>query len=160
MADESPPAIITPSYEPLHKKNEHWGDPCEPIICCEEPELIRICSQNQNGISDSTGLKYDDTFKHMTEVKASIFRINETHADKMNVKNNKVLETSRQRSFNHKEGEYCSVVTSSSMAPITGYTKPGGNMMGIIGPLISRVRRKIDDKYGRWCGFVLLGKVN
>ena len=96
----------------------------------------------------------------MKEAEASILCINETHADKMNVKNNKVLETSRRRSFNHKEGEYCSVVTSSSMAPITGYTKPGGSMMGIIGPLVSRVRRKIDDKYGRWCGYVLLGKDN
>ena len=160
MKDEPPPAIITPSYVPLHRKNEHWGDPCELTICCEGPEFIRIYSQNQNGISDSTGLKYDDTFKYMKEAEASIFCINETHADKMNVKNNKVLETSRRRSFNHKEGEYCTVVTSSSMAPITGYTKPGGNMMGIIGPLISRVRRKIDDKYGRWCGFVLLGKDN
>ena len=129
MADEPPPTIITPSYVPLHKKNKHWGDPCEPAIFCEGPEFIRIYSQNQNGISDSTGLKYDDTFKHMKEAEASIFSVNETHADKMNVKNNKVLETSRRRSFNYKEGEYCSVVTLPSMASITGHTKPGGNMM-------------------------------
>ena len=77
MADEPSPAIITPSYEPLHKKNEHWGDPCEPTICCEGPEFIRIYSQNQNGISDSTGLKYDDTFKHMKEAEASLFSVNE-----------------------------------------------------------------------------------
>mmetsp|Transcript_38456 Transcript_38456/g.38819 ORF Transcript_38456/g.38819 Transcript_38456/m.38819 type:complete len:127 (-) Transcript_38456:179-559(-) len=57
MADKSPPAIITPSYVPLHKKNEHWGDPCEPTICYKGQEFIRIYSQKQNGISDSTGLK-------------------------------------------------------------------------------------------------------
>ena len=33
-------------------------------------------------------------------------------------------------------------------------------MMGISGPLISRIRRRVEDKYGRWCGFVLLGKDN
>ena len=33
-------------------------------------------------------------------------------------------------------------------------------MMGICGPLVSRMRRRIEDKYGRWCGFVLLGKDN
>ena len=33
-------------------------------------------------------------------------------------------------------------------------------MMGLTGPLVSRMRRRIEDKYGRWCGFVLLGKDN
>ena len=43
---------------------------------------VYIYNQNNNGISDSTGLKYDDTFKHMKEEDADIFCINETHADK------------------------------------------------------------------------------
>ena len=38
----------------------------------------------------STGLKYDDIFKHMKEADAAIFSVNETHADKMNVQNNTV----------------------------------------------------------------------
>ena len=33
-------------------------------------------------------------------------------------------------------------------------------MMGVSGPLISRIRRRVEDRYGRWCGFVLLGKDN
>ena len=33
-------------------------------------------------------------------------------------------------------------------------------MMGITVPLIERIRRRIEYKYGRWCGFVLLGKDN
>ena len=66
---------------------------------CAEPEFIRIYSQNNNGISDSTGLKYDDTFKHMKEEDVDIFSINKTHADKMNAKNNKVLESSQRRMF-------------------------------------------------------------
>ena len=39
---------------------------------CAEPEFIRIYSQNNNGISDSRGLKYDDTFIHMKEEDADI----------------------------------------------------------------------------------------
>ena len=79
----------------------------------------------------------------------------------MNVKNNKVLELSQWRMFQSKEGQYCNLVSSSSLAPITKYTKPGGNMMGISGSLVSCMRRRIEDKYGRWCGFVLLlGKDN
>ena len=35
----------------------------------------------------------------MTEVAADIFAINETHADKMNLLDNQVLESSRQRMF-------------------------------------------------------------
>ena len=160
MKDKPPPAIITPSYVPFWKKNEHWGDPCEPAAMCAEPDFVRIYSHNNNGISDSTGLKYDDTFKHMKEVDADIFSINETHADKMNAKNNRVLESSRRRMFQSKESQYYNLVSSSSIAPITKYTKPGGNMMGISGPLVSRMRRRIEDKYGQWCGFLLLGKDN
>ena len=96
----------------------------------------------------------------MKETEADIFCINETHADKMNSKNTTVLESSRQIMFWSKKGQYCNLVSSSLMAPITKYTKPGGNMMGITGPLISRMRRQVEDKYRRWCGFVLLGKDN
>ena len=40
------------------------------------------------------GLKYDNTFKHMMEADVDLFGVNDTYADKMNGKNNKVLETS------------------------------------------------------------------
>ena len=148
MKDEPPPAIITPSYVPLWKKNEHWGDQCEPAVMCAELDFIRIYSQNNNDISDSTGLKYDDTFKNMKEADADIFCIIKTHADKMNAKNNRVLESSCRRMFQSKERQYCNLVSSSSIAPITKYARPGGNMMGISGPLVSRMRRQIKDKYG------------
>ena len=85
----------------------------------------------------------------MIEAETSIFSVNETHADKMNVKNNNILEESRLRMFPSKEGKYCTLVSSSLLAPITTYTKPGGNMIGIIGPLVGRIIRKIEDKYGR-----------
>ena len=62
--------------------------------------------------------------------------------------------------FQSKEGQYCNLVSLSSLAPIISYTKPGDNMMGITGLLISCMRRRIKDKYGWWCGFVLLGKDN
>ena len=84
MKDEPQPATVTPLYVPLWKKNEHWENPCEPAVMCAEPQFIRIYSQNNNNIGDSTGLKYDDTFKHMKNADADIFSINETHADKMN----------------------------------------------------------------------------
>ena len=32
--------------------------------------------------------------------------------------------------------------------------------MGLTGPLVSRMRHRIEDKYRCWCGFVLLGKDN
>ena len=32
--------------------------------------------------------------------------------------------------------------------------------MGITGPLVGQIRRKIEDKYGQWCGFVLIEKNN
>jgi hypothetical protein len=40
------------------------------------------------------------------------------------------------------------------------FSKPGGNMVGITGPLVGRVRDTITDPYGRWCGYTLIGKDN
>ena len=73
MKDDPPPAIITPLYEPLWKKNEHRGDRWDPAVLHAEQDFIQIYGQNNNGISDITVLKYDDTFKHMKEVNADIF---------------------------------------------------------------------------------------
>ena len=124
----------------------------KPAVVCEGPEFIWLYGQNGNGISDSTGLKYDETLKHMKEAGASIFGINETHADKINAKNNNILEKSRRKMFQTKEGHYCKIVSSSSLAPITSYTKLGGNFMGITGPLVGRISSKIEDTYGWWYG--------
>ena len=78
MADEPLLAIITLSYISLHKKNEHWGNQCEPVVICEGSEFIRIYSPNNNGISDSTGMKYDDTFKHMIAANTGILSVNDS----------------------------------------------------------------------------------
>ena len=66
----------------------------------------------------------------------------------------------QRQMFQSKQKEHCKLVSSSSLAPGIDYTKPGGNMMGLTGPLTGRFRRSFTDKYGRWCGFVLLGKDN
>ena len=100
MADAPDPVTPTPSYVPLHRKNEHWGDPCEPSTACVGPDFIRIYGINCNGISDSTGLKYDKAFELIKETEAGIFAFNETHADEMNVLNNSALNKSRRRMFN------------------------------------------------------------
>ena len=96
---------------------------------CEDPECFRIYATNTNGISDSSGIKYDQTFLQMKKAEARIFAINETHVDQMNAKNNNVLKKSRIKMLQAKDGHYCKLVTSSSLAPITSYTKPGGNLM-------------------------------
>ena len=84
MVDAPDPALPTPSYEPLHRKNEHWGDPCDLIAMYEGPECIRIYATNANRINNRSGLKYDQTFLQMKEAETGIFAINETHADQMN----------------------------------------------------------------------------
>lgn len=160
MVDTPAPDTITPSYVPLHRKNGHCGDCYKPSIVCEGLDFIGIYGQNGNYISNSLGLKYDQTIIHMKDAEPRIFAINETHTDKMNVRNNTVLTKSRKKLFQPKDGNYYSIVSSSSLAPIIKYTKPSWNMMGITGPLVCCIRRSIEDKYGRWCGFVLLGKDN
>ena len=160
MADAPNPTLLTPSYVPLHQKNKHWEDPCELSILHEGPDFIRIYGINYNGISDSSGLKFDKALEVVKDAKACIFAYNETHADQMNVLNNMTLQKSIHRMFNPKQKEHCRLVSSCSLTPGIKYTNAVGNMMGLTGPLTGRYKSPITDKYGCWCRFVLLGKDN
>ena len=73
-------------------ENGTLGDQCEPTAMFAQQAFIRQYSQNNNAISDSTGLKNADTFKQLKGADVDKFSINETHADKINAKNNKVLK--------------------------------------------------------------------
>jgi hypothetical protein len=50
------------------------------------------------------------------------------------------------------------IVHLSSKAPVLHFTKPGGNMVGITGALVERIRETITDPYGRWCGYTIIGR--
>jgi hypothetical protein len=52
--------------------------------------------------------------------------------------------------------EDCKIVHSSSTAPVLNLTIPGGNLVGITGSLVGRIRDTIKDPYGRWCGYTLI----
>jgi hypothetical protein len=51
-------------------------------------------------------------------------------------------------------------VEGNNVAPVLTFTKPGGNMVGITGSLVGRVRDTINDPFGRWCGYRLIGRDN
>ena len=158
LEDEIPPTNPPPSYTPLLSKNDDWGDTLLPRIMYENDDFIRIYSQNVNGVTDSEGTQLDLAFNCMNKTEADIFTFNETHYDKTNPVARKALTKSMNRLYKKKNGHYCTVVTSSSIAPVTTFTKPGGNLMGITGALTGRIRERIDDKYGRWCGVRLEGR--
>jgi hypothetical protein len=54
--------------------------------------------------------------------------------------------------------EDCKIVHSSSTALVLTFTKLGGNMVGITGALVGRIRETVTDPYGRWCGFTIIGR--
>ena len=83
MRDAPPPPNAGPSYQPLLKKNEQWGDTCLPKSMYDD-DCIRIYSQNMNGIYDKQGTELDAAFTSMHEVEADIFTFNETHGDDQN----------------------------------------------------------------------------
>jgi hypothetical protein len=64
---------------------------------------------------------------------------------------------SKQRMW-RDNNEDCKIVHYSSTAPVLTFTKPGGNLVGITGSLVGRVRDTITDPYGRWCGYTLIGR--
>ena len=66
----------------------------------------------------------------------------------MNVKNNRVVESSWCWMFRSKESQYYNLVSSSSIVPIPKYTKLGGNITGKCEPLISLVIRPTSTFFG------------
>lgn len=66
---------------------------------------------------------------------------------------------SKQRMW-RSGNEDCKIVHSSSTAPVLTFTKPGGNLVGVTGSLVGRIRETITDPYGRWCGVSMLGRDN
>lgn len=137
-------------------KTAPWGDPCIDLPTDNE-DVLRIYCQNVNGIFDPDGKKLDEAFYTMQSTGASIFTFNETHGDDLNPKTKKLLRKSQHRIWQKRQG-FSHIQTSSSKAAVASFTKPGGNMVGIIGNLCGRVRERINDEYGRWCGFTVLGK--
>ena len=133
-----------------------WGDMCVQIDDSDK-DTLRVYCQNVNGIFDRDGLGLDEAFHHMRTLKANVFTFNETHGDDTNPETRNVLRRSKQRLWQNQDG-FCTIKTSSSEAAVKGFTKPGGNMVGITGHLCGRIRETISDKYGRWCGFLVLGR--
>ena len=54
----------------------------------------------------------------------------------------------------------CTIAATSTQASVKDppTVKPGGVMLGVTGDLSGRVKDRIVDEIGRWCGFILLGK--
>jgi hypothetical protein len=108
-------------------------------------------SKNRDGI----GL--DSAFKEIKQASADIFTSNETHQDELNAIARKALRLSKQRMWKDNSKD-CKIVHPSLNAPVLNFTKPGGNLVGITGSLVGRIKETIIDPYGRWCGYTIIGK--
>ena len=94
-----------------------------------DDDCIRIYSQNMNRIYDKEVMELDAAFTSMHEVEADVFIFNEIHGDDQNPLMRQALTKSRRRIYKRKE--YRRISTSSSDAPVSTFTKPGGNMVGV-----------------------------
>jgi hypothetical protein len=110
-----------------------------------------------SGIFDRDGIGLDSAFKEIKQAGADIFTFNETHGDETKAVARRALRLLKQRMW-RDNNEECKIVHSSSTAPVLRFTKPGGNLVGITGSLVGRVRDTITDLYGRWCGYTLIGR--
>ena len=164
-ADTQPSHAAQPTYNPNPMKmkmtyqNIPFGHVCDDIAIDNDTPYVRLYCQNVNGIFDREGVGLDTSFKEIKQVGADIFTFNETHGDESNAVARRALRLSKQRMWRNNN-EDCKIVHSSSVAPVLTFTKPGGNMVGITGSLVGRVRDTITDPFGRWCGHTLLGRDN
>jgi hypothetical protein len=139
------------------QENLPFGHVCDDIAIDDTTQYVRLYCQNVSGIFDRDGLGLDSAFKEIKEAGADIFTFNETHGDESNATARRALRMSKQRIW-RDNNEDCKIVHSSSTAPVLTFTKPGGNLVGITGSLVGRVRDTITDPYGRWCGYTLIGR--
>jgi hypothetical protein len=137
--------------------NLPFGHVCDDIALDDTTQYVRIYCQNVSGIFDRDGIGLDSAFKEIKQAGADIFTFNETHGDESNAKARRAIRMSKQRTWKDNN-EDCKIVHSSSTAPVITFTKPIGNLVGITGPLVGRIRDTITDQYGRWCGYTLIGR--
>jgi hypothetical protein len=140
-------------------ENLPFGHICDDIAVDNNTPYIRLYCQNVCGIFDREGIGLDSAFKEIKQAGADIFTFNETHGDESNSTARRALRLSKQRMW-RDNNEDCKIIHSSSTAPVLNFTKPGGNMVGITGSLVGRIRDTITDPYGRWCGYTLIGRDN
>jgi hypothetical protein len=129
--------------------NIPFGRVCDDVAIDNDTPYIRMYCQNVNGIFDREGIGLDAAFKEIKQAGADIFTFNETHGDESSAIARRVLRLSKQRMW-RDNNEDCKIVHSSSVSPVITFTKPGGNMVGITGSLVGRIRDTITDPYGRW----------
>ena len=139
--------------------NLPFGHICEDTVVDNDTPYVRVYCQNVCGIYDREGIGLDSTFKEIKQAGADIFTLNETHGDESNATARRVLRLSKQRMW-RDNNEDCKIIHSSSTAPVINFNKPGGNMVGITGSLVGRIRETITDPYGRWCGYTIIGRDN
>jgi exonuclease III len=139
------------------KDNLPFGHICDDIEIDNNTPYVRVYCQNVCGIFDRQVIELDSAFKEIKQARADIFTFNETHGDESNATARRVLRLSKQRMW-RDNNEECKIVHSSSKAPVLHFTKPGGNMVGITGPLVGRIRETITDPYGRWCSYTIIGR--
>jgi hypothetical protein len=137
--------------------NNPFGHACNDIAIDNDTPYVRVYCQNVSGIYDREGIGLDAAFKEIKQAGADIFTFNETHGDESNAIARRALRLSKQRMW-RDNNEDCKIIHSSSAAPVLNFTKQGGNMVGITGSLVGRIRDTITDPFGRWCGYTLIGK--
>jgi hypothetical protein len=140
----------------INSTNLPFGHICDDIAIVNTP-YMRVYCQDLNGMFDVDGIKLDETFNEIQNASADRFTFNETHGDESNSLARRALRLSKQRMWRNLNSD-CKIIHSSSTAPVLGFTKPGGNMVGITGPLVGRIRDTIMDPYGCWCGFTIIGR--
>jgi hypothetical protein len=143
----------------ITQENIPFGHVCEGIEVDNDIPYVRVYCQNVSRMFDREGIGLDSAFNEIIQVGADIFTLNETHGDKSSATARRALRLSKQRMWKDSN-EDCKIVHSSSPAPVLTFTKSGGNLVGIIGSLVGRVRDTITDLYGRWCGYTLIRKDN
>jgi hypothetical protein len=134
-----------------------FGHVCDDIAVDDDTPYVRIYCQNVSGIFDRDGIGLDSAFKEIKQAGADNFTFNETHGDKTKAVARRALRLSKHRMWRDNNKE-CKIVHSSSTAPVLRFTKPGGNLVGITGPLVGRIREARTDPCVRWCGYTLIGR--
>ena len=148
----NPATIVNDTIPP----DSPWGDQRIPLTD-DDTSTLRIYSQNMNGIFDPDGTGLDEAFHAVRTIGSTIFMFQETHGNKLNLKSNSIMNKSARKVWRDQH-RFCSLATASTSSPVDTFSKAGGVMMGVTGNLHGRIRSKIEDVFGRWCGFNLIGK--
>ena len=121
----------------------------------------QVYVQNMNSFKVTSACHTDDLmqfYEAASTIQTDIFMANEMYLDTTKSPVHALTKSVTAQYWRSFCNRPYLIHSTSSIYPSCMFSKPGGNLIGLVDNITGRFLTRITDPFGRWCGFVLHGK--